>query len=158
MRLIIDSLVALMLTGILAGVVLQTRSGRRMEQRIELTSAEVRRFQSQITLQAAMEKVEMSQRGYPSEVDPAWFVGNLPINPMLGPAYPWLEIASAEQRDLVHPPNRIAFGTDVAQFWYNPYTGVVRARVPAELSDATALRLYNRINDTHLKDLYATGR
>ncbi|MHC4217296.1 MAG: hypothetical protein ACYSU7_02460 [Planctomycetota bacterium] len=158
MRLIIDSLVALMLTGILAGVVLQTRSARQLEQRIELARAEVTRFQSQVVLQAAMEKVDLSQRGYPARVDAAWFAGNLPVNPLLGPSHPWVEIAGDKQRDLHHPPNRIAFSSNVAQFWYSPYTGVVRARVPAEVSDATALRLYNRINDVNLSSLYSRSR
>jgi hypothetical protein len=157
MRLLIDSLVALMLTGILAGVVVHTRSEWRLEDKIELARAEVERFQSQIMLQTAMEKVGMSQRGYPTRVDPAWFPGSLPVNPLLGPSHPWLQIAGDDQRDLHHPTNRIAFSNDVAQFWYSPHTGMVRGRVPAEVSDATALRLYNRINGTNLTDLYGRG-
>jgi hypothetical protein len=109
-------------------------------------------------LQTAMEKIEMSQRGYPLHIDAAWFAGNLPVNPLLGPSHPWLEIASEDQRDSRHPTNLIAFRRDVAQFWYSPYTGEVRARVPAEVSDATALRLYNRINGTALTDLYDRSR
>jgi hypothetical protein len=157
MRLVIDSLVALMLCGFLAGVVLQTRSERRLEDKIELVRAEVERFQSQILLQAAMEKVELSQRGYPSTVEVGWFAGNTPANPLLGPTHPWVEIAAESQRELLHPPNRMAFDTDTAQFWYSPYTGVVRARVPSDVSDATAVRLYNRINGCGLDDLYASG-
>ncbi len=42
----------------------------------------------------------------------------------------------------------------LAQFWYNPNTGVVRARVPDSVSDATALRLYNRINDSTVSRVY----
>ncbi|MHC4079799.1 MAG: hypothetical protein ACYS15_06295 [Planctomycetota bacterium] len=157
MRLILDSLVALMLIGILSGVVLYTRSERRLEDKIELARAEVERFQSQIMLQAAMEKTELSQRGYPTGIDAAWFAGNLPMNPLLGPSHPWVEIAGKSQLDLQHPPNRIAFDHGAAQFWYNPYTGLVRARVSAEVSDATALRLYNRVNGTKLSDLYSRG-
>ncbi len=158
MRLLIDSLVALMLTGILAGVVLHTRSEWRLEDKIELARAEVERFQSQIMLQTAMEKVEMSQRGYPARVDTAWFAGRLPRNPLLGPSHPWLEIAGDDQKDLHHPSNRIAFSHDVAQFWYSPHTGELRARVPAGVSDATALRLYNRVNGSNLTDLYSRAR
>jgi type II secretory pathway pseudopilin PulG len=157
MRLILDSLVALMLIGILSGVVLYTRGERRLEDKIELARAEVERFQSQIMLQAAMEKIEMSQRGYPSSIDAAWFAGNLPINPLIGPSHPWVEVAGEAERDLQHPRNRIAFGQSTAQFWYSPHTGVLRARVPAEVSDATALRLYNRVNGTSLVDLYSRG-
>jgi type II secretory pathway pseudopilin PulG len=155
MRLVIDSLVALMLCGFLAGVVLQTRAERRLDDKIELGRAEVERFQSQILLQAAIEKGELSQRGYPTTIEVEWFSGNAPLNPLLGPAHPWLEIADESQRDLLHPPNPMAFGVDVAQFWYSPYTGVVRARVPSDVSDATAVRLYNRMNGCNLQDLYA---
>jgi len=157
MRLILDSLVALMLIGILSGLVLYTRSERRLEDNIELARAEVERFQSQIMLQAAMEKTEMSQRGYPVSIDAAWFAGNLPINPLLGPSHPWVEIAGDTERDLQHPRNRIAFDHATAQYWYSPHTGVVRARVPAEVSDAMALRLYNRVNGSSLTDLYSRG-
>ncbi len=157
MRVILDSLVALMLIGILSGVVLYTHAGRRLEDKIELARAEVERFQSQIMLQAAMEKIEMSQRGYPASIDAAWFAGNLPMNPLIGPSHPWVEIAGESERDLQHPRNRIAFDLGAAQYWYSPYTGVVRARVPAEVSDARALRLYNRVNGSHLVDLYSRG-
>jgi hypothetical protein len=158
MRLVIDSLVALMLTGILAGVVLHTRAEWRLEDKIELARAEVERFHSQIMLQTALEQVELSQRGYPARVDPGWFAGNLPVNPLLGPSHPWVEIADEKQRDLHHPPNLIAFSGDVAQFWYSPYTGEVRGRVSAEVSDATALRLYNRVNGSKLTDLHSRDR
>lgn len=157
MRLIIDSLVAMMLTGILAGVVLHARSERKLEQRIELTRSEVHRFHSQIMLQSALEKVELTQRGYPRSVDQKWFADNLPVNPLLGSGHPWVEIAGESQRSLRHPPNRIAFSRDVAQFWYNPSTGDVRARVPSDVSDATAVRLYNLVNDSHLPDIFASA-
>jgi type II secretory pathway pseudopilin PulG len=154
MRIVLDSLAALMLCGILAGVVLQTRSERRLEDKIELARAEVERFQSQILLQAALEKGQLSQRGYPKTVEVEWFAGNTPANPLLGPSHPWVEIADETQRDLLHPTNRMAFDAQVAQFWYSPYTGVVRARVPSDVSDVTALRLYNRVNGTNLASLY----
>ncbi len=43
----------------------------------------------------------------------------------------------------------------MAQFWYNPNTGVLRARVPADVSDATALKWYNHINGTNLTGIFA---
>lgn len=155
MRVIIDSLVALMLAGMLIGVFMHTSAERRLEDKIELARAEVERFQSQIMLQAALETVEKTQRGYPITVDAAWFGGALPMNPLLGPGFPWLEIAAESQRNLRHPSDLLVFNRDLAQFWYNPYTGVVRARVQDTVSDAKALRLYNRINGTDLQNLYA---
>ncbi len=153
MRLIIDSLVALMLVGILGAVVFNWRSEEDLDRNISLTVAEVHRLAAQIELQAALENVELTQRGYPRLVMPEWFHGNLPLNPLLESGHPWLEIASVSQHDLRHPPNPIAAGADVAQFWYNPHTGDVRARVPAGVSDAKALEFYNRVNETSLKSL-----
>ncbi len=155
MRLIIDSLVALMLVGVLAGMALHHRREKDMDQRIELTHSETQRFHSQIMLQAAMEKTQLTQRGYPATVEPEWFGENLPRNPLLPEGHAWVEVAGDSQRDLEHPPKRIATGREMAQFWYNPHSGVVRARVPADVSDATALRLYNYINDTKLDSIFA---
>ena len=147
MRLITDTLVALMLVGLVAGVVIHYQQKRDLERRVLSTRTDVERFQSQIMLQAAMEKVALTQRGYPETVQLDWFAGDLPRNYLLGEKYPWVEIAGSSRRDRLHPVNRLATTKEVAQFWYNPYTGVVRARVPDSVSDATALRLYNRVND-----------
>ncbi|MHC4106688.1 MAG: hypothetical protein ACYSTY_01245 [Planctomycetota bacterium] len=157
MRLLVDTLLALMLCGVLAGVVLYKRAEMSSKQDLEHTRGDVRRFQQQITLHAALGQGEHSKRGFPMTVDPAWFAGNLPRNPLLGPGHPWLEIAGEEERDLVHPPERWAAGPHVAQFWYNPHMGRVRARVPAGIPDSRALEMYNRINDCDLPNLFAEG-
>ena len=158
MRITIYSLVALMVTGVVAGVVLYGRAARETEQRIVQARAEVRRFQSQIMLQAGLEQAELTVRGYPVAVNPEWFHGNLPTNPLLGPGHPWLGIANDSRSDLEHPVNLTASDHSLAQFWYNPYTGQVRARVPAGISDAAALELYNRVNDCDLPDLFESAR
>jgi hypothetical protein len=150
MRLITDTLVALMLVGLVAGVIIHHRHKRDIEHRVRTTRAAVERFQSQINLQAALEKVTLTKRGYPQTVKLEWFEGDLPSNSLMGDRYPWVEIAGPSRRDRLHPVNRMATTLEVAQFWYNPYTGVVRARVPDSASDATALRLYNRVNSSDL--------
>ncbi len=154
MRVIIDSLFAVVLVAVLAGVALHYKQERRFEQDVAVTRAEVRRFQTQIMVQSALEKVPLSQRGYPLSIETGWFGGKLPRNVLLGPAYPWVEIASADQRHSTHPATRMATDRKLAQFWYNPYSGVVRARVPDSVSDATALQLYNEINDSAVSRVY----
>ena len=154
MRRIIDSLFAFVLVGVLVGVALHYQHKRRFEQDVSVTRAAVRRFQAQIMVQSALEKVPLSQRGYPLTIETRWFGNTLPSNLLLGPAYPWVEIASADQRNMTHPPRRMATDRKLAQFWYNPNNGVVRARVPDSVSDATALRLYNDINDTAVSRVY----
>ena len=157
MRLILDTLVALMLAAILVGVVFYSRTDQAVNRANETTRLELRRFQQQISLQTALGKVERTERGYPLTIDPAWFQGNLPSNPLLGPEHPWVEIASPEQEDLMHPIERVASSKGVAKFWYNPRAGVVRARVPVGLRDIASLELYNFVNDSSLPNLVADG-
>lgn len=154
MRRIIDTLFAIVLVGVLAGVAMHYKHERRFEQDVMVTRSEVRRFQAQIMVQSALEKVPLSKRGYPLSIETQWFGGKLPKNLLLGAGYPWVEIASADQRNRTHPARRMATDRTLAQFWYNPNSGVVRARVPDSVSDATALRLYNEINDSSVSRVY----
>ena len=154
MRLFLDTLVALMLVGLLAGLVMYHRQARDTEALRDLARAEVRRFQQQIYLHTALSDGKPRGRGYPASIDPAWFQGNLPANALLGPDHPWLEVAGLNQRDALHPPSLTATDRDTASFWYNPASGVVRARVPIRISDAEALELYNFINDCSLPTLF----
>lgn len=157
MRLLVDILLALMLCGVLVGAVMYKRAEISSKQDLEQTRVDVRRFQQQITLHAQLGQVEHSKRGFPMTIEPAWFADNLPRNPLLGPGHPWLEIAGEEDRDIIHPPERWAGGPDIAQFWYSPHMGRVRARVPAGIPDSKALKMYNYINDCHLPNLFAEG-
>lgn len=155
MRLLMDTVVALMLVALLGGVMWQQRTDQEVKSNRDLARAEVRRFQQQIALQSALAKVERNERGYPETVDPDWFMGNLPANPLLDFNHPWLEVAGPDQKQLAHPLDRVANAPGIAKFWYNPHMGVLRARVPAEASDAAAIDLYNYINDSALPDLFA---
>jgi len=55
---------------------------------------------------------------------------------------------------MLDPPVRMTIDGKLASFWYNPYQGIVRARVPVCVSDRKALDLYNSINGTRLSELY----
>lgn len=155
MRIVIDSLVAMMLAGILAGVVLHNRTRDTEQQNLELTRDNVAYIQRQIMLQAALGKAEVNERGYPTNVDPEWFGAQLPENPLLSDAHPWLEVAGLSQVGFEHPVDRVAIDRRAAKFWYNPSNGIVRARVPADISDSDALRTYNTINSCELPTLFA---
>jgi hypothetical protein len=157
MRFFMDCMVALMLTAILAGIMWYNRVDAQHTQARELARAEVRRFQQQISLQSALAQVQRSERGYPQAVEPDWFQGKLPSNPLLDSSHPWLEIAAPEDADLQHPMQRVAAHSGVAKFWYNPSTGVVRARVAAGGSDKSSVEMYNFVNDATLPDLFADG-
>jgi hypothetical protein len=155
LHLLRDTLVALMLVGILAGIVWHNHGDCERQALLDQVREEVRRFQQQILLQATLGEVEQSERGYPATVDPKWFAGCLPANDLLGPGHPWLEIAGPEQRSLRHPPQLLADDEGLAKFWYNPSTGSLRARVPVGISDAAALETYNYVNDSDLPSLFA---
>ncbi|MDY7110274.1 MAG: hypothetical protein SYC29_16720 [Planctomycetota bacterium] len=154
MRLILDTLVALMLVGILAGLVMHHRQAQDVRAAQDLARDEVRRFQQQIHLHTALSGGEQRERGYPVSIEPDWFQGNLPVNPLLGRDHPWLEVAGPGATHALHPTDLVAADRDSASFWYNPATGVVRARVPVGVSDAQALELYNYVNDCTLPTLF----
>ena len=77
------------------------------------------------------------------------------MNDLVTPERPWLEVAPASQKDLDHPPVRMTITDEIAAFWYNPGTGIVRARVPVTVSDRRATELYNSINGTTLVSIFA---
>ncbi len=153
MRLIIDTLVALTLVGVLGGIALHSHREKEMERRIKLARDELRHIQSQVMLQSAMETVALTRHGYPETVDPAWFGDRVPGNPLLKAGHGFVSVADQSEADAEHPRDPMAVGLGTAQFWYTPYKGVVRARVPDDVSEATALRLYNRVNDSQLTSL-----
>jgi len=157
MRLIIDVLVALTLVGVLAGVAFHYRAERAQTAQVELTAREVERFHSQVALQAALGTTDLTDFGWPTSIDPEWFGDNLPRNAMLEEGHPLVEVASLADRDLHHPRRLMAETRSTAKFWYNPYTGDIRARVPSDLSDASATKLYNDVNGTALSGLWDHG-
>lgn len=154
MRLVLDTLIVLMLLAILAGVMYHNRRAQDLAQQRELARAELHRLQRQIHLQAALARASQNERGYPLTIDPEWFQGQLPRNAMLEPGHPWLEVAGPSQRNLDHPRDLVAAAPEAASFWYNPSTGIVRARVPSGISDAEALELYNYVNETDVQALF----
>lgn len=153
MRLIIDTLVALTLVGVLGGIALHSHREKEVERRIKLARDELRQIQSQVMLQAAMEQVALTRYGYPASIDPKWFGGRVPGNPLLKAGHDFVNVAAGSEAGAEHPRDPMAIGPGAAQFWYNPYKGVVRARVPDDVSEATALRLYNLVNDSQLTSL-----
>ena len=157
MRVFMDSMVALMLAVILAVVFWHSRTESDEQTKHELARSEVRRFAQQIALQTALAQVQRNERGYPPTIEPDWFAGKIPVNPLVDVEHPWLEIAGADQKDLLHPIDRTATNPLFAKFWYNPWNGIVRARVPAGVSDQATLDLYNFVNDAELNGLFADG-
>ncbi len=153
MRLLMNTLVALMLAGILAGVIFFNRVQEAQASDTRGTVDAIRQIQQQLTLQVALERVEMTDAGWPRTVDTAWFPLELTDNGLLSPGHPWMEVAGPAQRHRLHPISITADDRSIASFWYNPYQGIVRARVPSGMTDAETLRLYNQVNKCGLTSL-----
>jgi hypothetical protein len=93
---------------------------------------------------------------YPRQVRPKWFNQHLPLNVLVGKQHPWIDLAP--KRDAAaHPPDPVIAGPDQAGFWYNPSTGVFRARVPRRGSRKKTLALYNAVNRSSLSTLPGSG-
>ena len=155
MRILLNILIALTLVGIGVGAVMSRQADTIKKDQIKTTKAEVRRFQRQITLQATVAEIELTAEGFPVTIDPTWFQGGLPHNALLEVGRPWVEIAGWDERSLLHPVDLAARDSEAAQFWYSPYKGIVRARVPADISDRRALKIYNRVNGTGLMHMFS---
>jgi hypothetical protein len=123
-------------------------------QQLAAVSQGLRRFEQVLAFRGASKEAQTSERGWPLTVDPTWFASDAPRNLLITPDRPWLEVATAEQGEFQDPPVRIALSSDTAAFWYNPYKGIIRARVPIAISDQRALELYNRVNGTSLDNIY----
>ncbi len=157
MRRIVDIAAVLLVVAVAAGVMYFRMERQREEATERLVFADVQRFQQEVQKRAATgESTTNNARGWPITIEPAWFGGNPPQNPLLSSDRPWVEVAPTEQAYLLHPEVRIATDKSMAAFWYNPYQGIVRTRVPAMLNDDQALALYNRLNRCALSSIFQT--
>lgn len=152
MRLLVDSLIALMLAGILAGVLLHHRKQTyRLDQTLLVHQA-LGKIQDQVLYRGALEQGRPGAPQYPTAISPLWFEGNLPLNILVPGRQPWIDLAP--MNDLGdHPPDPLIVNSQQAGFWYNPNRGLVRARVTSQFTDHETLRLYNQLNNTYLRSL-----
>lgn len=158
MRRIVDALGVLVILAIGLLVVIVEQGRRSDDQVIADASQALRRFEREVRVRAATDDVVVNGRGWPVTIDPGWFSGAPPENPLLTRDRPWVEVAAPNQAHQLHPDSPVAFDSSVASFWYNPYNGVIRARVPHSLSDKQALELYNRVNGTALASIFAPSQ
>lgn len=155
LRRIVDAVTVLTAVGVIAGFAGREVDRRQREGQISGVADAVRRFELTLKLHAATEQTDVNARGWPVWVDPAWFEGDPPRNTLVSGSRPWVEVATPEQAHLLHPEVRVALDEDQAGFWYSPYQGVVRARVPMAMSDEGTLELYNTVNRSDLTSLYS---
>lgn len=155
MRRLIEIVIAGTVAVVIGGMLYYRANHQTLEQDAAFVADEVRRFELEIKVRAATTSTQLTGREWPMTIDPAWF-DRPPQNTLVSRDRPWVEVAPPEHAELFDPVYRIALDPTLASFWYNPYQGVIRARVPIAINDEQALRLYNRINGTWLTELYAT--
>jgi hypothetical protein len=154
MRLFIDSMILVMVLAILVAAV-SSRHARQAHERDLVTLHEgLVQFDDQLAFRGAIWQSEHEDAGaYPPQVMPDWFRYGLPGNPLVSGDRPWVDIAPANDNNQ-HPPDPLAEGPGQAAFWYNPNLGIIRARVPRQVSDRLTLDLYNTANHTNLPALH----
>src|SRR5690606_17969529 len=145
LRRTVDVVTGLAAVGLVAFVTFASATQIRERKLVQEVAADLARFRQVLAYKAASKQVEINGRGWPTTVDPEWFGGEPPRNPLVTPERPWVEIAPPDEAELSDPPVRMAISPLHASFWYNPYQGIVRARVPVSISDEKALRLYNAV-------------
>jgi hypothetical protein len=154
MRWMRDVVAAIGLVGVVGGALYVQRAEREEEALFQSAQTDVRRMELEIKFRAATKTTDLNARGWPVTIDPTWFKDSAPVNALLDDDRPWVEVAGTQQAELLHPPIRMAVDKNLAAFWYNPYQGVIRARVPVMVSDDKATELYNRINGVGMPSIF----
>lgn len=154
MRWLRDLALLMALCAVGAGVMYYQRDKHESDEKVQKAIAGTRRLEMEIKYRAATKATALNYRGWPVTVDPDWFDREAPVNSLVPEDQPWLEIASSDQASLQHPPVRITINGEIAAYWYNPYQGIVRARVPVLISDEEATALYNKVNQCALPSIF----
>jgi len=137
------------------GYLYMERDKKSQEAIVSRAGTDLRRMELEVKYRAASKSADLNARGWPVTIDPTWFEGEAPDNPLVDNDRPWVEVAGTSQAELTNPPVRMTVDKSLASFWYNPYQGVVRARVPVMVNDEQATQLYNRINGTMMASIFS---
>lgn len=152
MRLMVDSVIAVMLIGILGGVLWNHRLEQQEIDHVLSVQESMSAIMAQSMLHAASGQAAASPAGYALTVNPEWFE-RAPGNMLLlseRVIAPWLEPVEHAQQNTFNP-RRIVADERHAAFWYNPFRCLIRARVPMRLSQEETIELYNLVNGTALR-------
>lgn len=160
MRRIVDVIALGLCLVVVTLVVIQQTRNESVESVVTQTELSLAQFHEVLKVQATTNGVAVNGRGWPNTIEGHWFEDDPPRNHLLTGDRPWVELAPAEDADRDHPADPVAFdleGHNAASFWYNPYRGVVRARVAPQINEDETLALYNRVNGVFLATLAPEG-
>ena len=150
---LLNSLIGLLVTGVVASIMIHRHDKRLNQDQHERVHQALDQLQDKITIVGAMKMNSAGQESFPHEISPLWFrAEGLPTNVAVPGKQPWLDIApQGDHSD--QPPDPVIVSADQAGFWYNPNNGVFRARVVPEFSQQATLDKYNNLNNTQLTSL-----
>ena len=155
MRWVRDLALLLVIAALVGGVLVHLRRSRDQEQMVQQAAAEVMRMETEVRYRSATRSADLNTRGWPVTIDPKWFTESRPpMNLLVSQSRPWVEVAGPDQAGLLHPRARVAVEESLAAFWYNPYQGIVRARVPVMMSDEHTVEVYNRVNSCFIPSIF----
>jgi hypothetical protein len=152
MRLLIDSIIAVILVVLFGAVVVHYRQEREEILHFQLVHRALSAMQEQALLHRALDQVEDNDANFPADIRPEWFDSGAPRNVLAPSQNPWLDIAPKTDRS-DEPPDPVIHNRAQAGFWYNPSRGIFRARVAPQFTEAATLDLYNQLNGTALRAL-----
>lgn len=157
MRLLIDSLIALILVTILGAVLVHYRQEQAEILRRQLVHQALSEMQEEAILHGAMEVTQTNEARFPADVLEKWFDNGVPRNVFAPAGSPWLDVAPPDDRG-DQPPDPVIHDKSQAGFWYNPSRGIFRARVAAQFTEQATLDLYNQLNSTSLRAMPKPGQ
>ncbi|MGB0768258.1 MAG: hypothetical protein ACPGYV_11170 [Phycisphaeraceae bacterium] len=149
MRSVIDGLIALMLFAVIAGGFVLYYHSQQDERDVAAVQKALDRLHEQAAYHTAVESAMTGRDTLLVHLRAEWFGDRVPTNVLLDDRHPWIDLAPPGDMG-VHPPDPVASGRHQAGFWYNPTTGVFRARVSPGPSESQTLSRYNLINGTSL--------
>ena len=129
------------------------RHNHQFDADVEFVQQSIRRLKEQIAYQRALVLAENSETGFPEQIEMEWFGHDLPVNVLVSPRQPWIDVAPRGDMSN-HPPDPIIRDAAQAGFWYNPNLGLFRARVEPQLSESQTVEVYNLANGTALSALF----
>lgn len=149
MRILIDSLIGLMLVAVVVCVVVLNNDRKQGEQDVVQVKDALVQLDKQAEYRTALQSAMAGQDTMLVHLHQEWFGDDVPTNVLLDPNHPWIDLAPPGDLG-IHPPDPVATHLGQAGFWYNPTTGIFRARVKPTANEGQTLALYNQINGTSL--------
>lgn len=142
---LIELVIVVVIIGIIAAVAVSRSSAFVSSAGIASAAETTRRIQTTLDTQYSIDGY------YPPTVQPSWFSGGTPVNPLLPSQSQVFDVAGSGGAS--DPVVKHTSTPATAMFWYNPTSGAFRSRVPTQGSDAATLALYNKVNGTTLTNL-----